>query len=405
MPNTGGGQMEKMAENPQKDQAWEWLKKGLALMGEGQYEQAVSAFNQSLDHDPYLAATFNNKGVCLTRLGRRVEAMGCFDRALELNPSDGEALTNRGCTLSEIGLHREAVEDFERALALSYQTAETWNGKGIALDGLGKFRAAIDCFEQALQVNPKHLHAWFNKAESLYNAARYAEAIEAYRKFITIVPPESAGKVDRANAMARYAEIQMGKGVKGLAFRLLGEDGQTHIRRGIEKLRTQHLPQSSIFIWTCEEIARLQTSGQPPTPQTLQPLIEGIVARMPARAKEAVALREERDLFPSGTFVRVYERALYQCYHASLLSNDDSRITAKAQIHRKYWSIETRFPGLAEALFKTAGEAPFVQPAVFTPILTQLGVADELKRASRQGKEALAEALMELQARQLPKAG
>lgn len=69
----------------------ELLKKGKSLLYEGNFEEALSHFEQALLIEPNNGEILNQKGAVLRSLGRYDDALECFNRALELDPSDKSA--------------------------------------------------------------------------------------------------------------------------------------------------------------------------------------------------------------------------------------------------------------------------------------------------------------------------
>ncbi len=67
------------------------VKNGKNLIDKGNYEEALSFFEQALllnQNDPEL---WNYKGVALRSMGRYDEALECFNRSLEIDPRDKTA--------------------------------------------------------------------------------------------------------------------------------------------------------------------------------------------------------------------------------------------------------------------------------------------------------------------------
>lgn len=69
----------------------ELQSKGKRLLIEGNFEDALSYFEQALILAPNNDTLWNQKGAALRSLGRYDEALECFNRALELDPSDKKA--------------------------------------------------------------------------------------------------------------------------------------------------------------------------------------------------------------------------------------------------------------------------------------------------------------------------
>lgn len=69
----------------------ELLIKGKSLLYEGNFEEALSYFEQALLLEPNNGEILNQKGAVLRSLGRYDDALECFNRALELDPADKTA--------------------------------------------------------------------------------------------------------------------------------------------------------------------------------------------------------------------------------------------------------------------------------------------------------------------------
>lgn len=69
----------------------ELLEKGKILLREGNFDDALSYFEQALVLEPKNYQLWNQKGAALRSLGRYDDALECFNRALELDPADRTA--------------------------------------------------------------------------------------------------------------------------------------------------------------------------------------------------------------------------------------------------------------------------------------------------------------------------
>ena len=91
----------------------------------GNYEQAVEDADrgiQLLNRD--LASTLDTKGVALVGLGEYEDALKYFDRAIELEPSIAEVWFHKGDALKDLG--RE--DDAEAAYATARNSTLVWPG-------------------------------------------------------------------------------------------------------------------------------------------------------------------------------------------------------------------------------------------------------------------------------------
>ena len=64
------------------------IQKGITNLNDGNFEDALSYFEQALLLKPDDPDLWNQKGVALRSLGRYDEASECYNRSLQLDPRD-----------------------------------------------------------------------------------------------------------------------------------------------------------------------------------------------------------------------------------------------------------------------------------------------------------------------------
>ena len=67
------------------------VKKGIQLIAEGDFEKALSYFDQTIIMQSDNPDLLNKKGIALRGLGRYDEAIECFNKSLQLDPRDLDA--------------------------------------------------------------------------------------------------------------------------------------------------------------------------------------------------------------------------------------------------------------------------------------------------------------------------
>ena len=67
------------------------VSKGLSALNEGNFDMALSYFEQALGMDEKNPDLWNHKGTALRSLGRYQEAMDCFNKSLKIDPRDKQA--------------------------------------------------------------------------------------------------------------------------------------------------------------------------------------------------------------------------------------------------------------------------------------------------------------------------
>jgi len=94
-------------------------KKGLEAMAAGNYDEAISYFDQILEIDPNYVEVLNNKGASLGHLGEIEEGIAYFDKTLEIDPNNEIAWNNKGTLLGQLGNMGEAISHYKKALEIN----------------------------------------------------------------------------------------------------------------------------------------------------------------------------------------------------------------------------------------------------------------------------------------------
>jgi tetratricopeptide (TPR) repeat protein len=144
-----------------------WLGEGVSLLRLGDYEEALEAFNRSMEAEPLLADdAWRGIGDARMGLGSFEKALQAYDTALEIYPESvnaerGHAWKGRGDALMVLGR--------EEAALMAYQNAS------IAYD------LAIEMPDQARQSYPLNGEFWQSRGAVLEALGLEAQAEEAYR--------------------------------------------------------------------------------------------------------------------------------------------------------------------------------------------------------------------------------
>jgi tetratricopeptide (TPR) repeat protein len=88
------------------------------LFNAGEYQEAISVYDQVLAADPQDYYAYGQRGECYRMLSRYDEAIADFTRAIELNPDNYWSIANRGESYRAKGEYDLAIQDLDRALEL-----------------------------------------------------------------------------------------------------------------------------------------------------------------------------------------------------------------------------------------------------------------------------------------------
>jgi len=143
---------ETLAQNPGS-----WLAQntvGLIFYARGQWDEAVTQFQNVLAIYPNFADAHCNLGSALFQRGQPDEGVAQFQKALEINPYLAEAHSNLGNVFLQKGRLGEAIAQFQEALEINPASFPTRYSLGNALLQTGKLEGAITQFQEALRLNP-----------------------------------------------------------------------------------------------------------------------------------------------------------------------------------------------------------------------------------------------------------
>lgn len=102
-----------------------WIEKGVELVIQGKYNEAIQAFNQAIQLDPTDAVAYNNRGVAYGELEYNEQEIEDCTKAIELNPKLAVAYYHRGIAYQKLGNRTKVEKDKKMAYALNPK--RTWD--------------------------------------------------------------------------------------------------------------------------------------------------------------------------------------------------------------------------------------------------------------------------------------
>ena len=132
-------------------------------------------------------------------LGNYESALSYFQNAVNKNPRRADAWTQVGYCKVKQGKNVEAIRAYERALELKPTAAEIHNKLGDAYYYAGRLLEAIDSYSQAVRLEPNYAEAYYNLAVTYYESgnrtmaateARILQKLDAklYEKYLSETP-------------------------------------------------------------------------------------------------------------------------------------------------------------------------------------------------------------------------
>ena len=138
--------------------------RGNYYYNQGRYNDALVAYNWSLELRPDNLDALGNRGAAYGHLGRYDEALADFNRSLELRPDDPVALYNRGTAYAHLRRYDEALADFNRSLELRPDNPSALGNRGANYGHLGRYDEALANLNRSLELRPDNPDALYNLA-------------------------------------------------------------------------------------------------------------------------------------------------------------------------------------------------------------------------------------------------
>jgi tetratricopeptide (TPR) repeat protein len=149
------------AEPPPTD-AEEQAEKGAAPLALRRAQEAVAGllrvveaadrYDHGLEIDSHDAADWKDKGLGLVMQARYEDALACFERGLEIDPSDAFLWDAKALVLRAMNRFEEALAACDRGLEVDRHSTQLWNNKGDALKALGRMEEAEACWRGAKEL-------------------------------------------------------------------------------------------------------------------------------------------------------------------------------------------------------------------------------------------------------------
>jgi tetratricopeptide (TPR) repeat protein/arylsulfatase A-like enzyme len=166
--------------------------RGLALLAEGKYDDAIAAFRQAIASAEDLGIARLNIARALFKQKDYAGAAGELREFLVREPRSKEAENLLGNIAMEEGRARDAETHFRRALEYEPQFTDARNSLGILFERQGRLEEALAEFRAVLAIDPDYAEALNNVGVIHKKQGRLQDAIESFRRAIA-ADPEFSG--------------------------------------------------------------------------------------------------------------------------------------------------------------------------------------------------------------------
>ena len=212
-------------------EAEEHNNRGAHLAGEGQYGDAVEAFNSAIRAAPAMVVSYYNLGLAYARMDEFVRAQEAFETAVRIRPENGNVWFHLGRALQSQEKIQEALEAYTVALRRKPADPDVRYWLGVASWFEKNWSQAAAQWEALIVENPDHAafpkaweelpRAYFNLGTARRESGDLDKAVEAYKEALRLRP-------DYADAHLNLGDLYGDSGKYSLALASL---------RRVERLR------------------------------------------------------------------------------------------------------------------------------------------------------------------------
>ena len=182
---------------------------GIAMISEGEFEEAVALFDQVLEMEPVFAEAYTQRGHAKFRLRRVEESLEDLNAALEISPQLVDALVYRARVYCHNGQYADAHADLERALEIDPDDGHAMSVRAQVFYDLGHYGPAIADFDRVLELNPDFAQGYLRRAWVKHDSGSLEEALADADKYLELEPDEADGLAMRfqiLETMQRFEE-------------------------------------------------------------------------------------------------------------------------------------------------------------------------------------------------------
>src|SRR5579859_319040 len=219
----------------------DWLKAGRRHQEEGNYAEALAAFEQAIALDANQADAYTGLWNILPHL--KYNEVAAYEQASQLAPHSARMLYNQGRAFHEQGHDEEALEAYEKALTLQPDDLIYLCSQGVMLRRLKQGAKALQVFRRVTQLPPEPAHdlalAYLEKGRAFSELGELMQAYTAFEQVRVLEPARSGNHAIRIRAcqfsVAIMQQLHSYQQALALAEELLDlppEDADSFVLRG-----------------------------------------------------------------------------------------------------------------------------------------------------------------------------
>ena len=146
-------------------QAFGHFNRGLGLLLQSKFDDAIVEFNAALRADPTNPRFYNSRGNAWKGKGELDIAIADYNDAIRLDPNFAFPYNGRASAFYSKGELDRAIGDYSEVIRLDPTLAAPYNNRAIVWRDKGELDRALDDANEALRRDPKNVTTYANRGE------------------------------------------------------------------------------------------------------------------------------------------------------------------------------------------------------------------------------------------------
>ena len=160
-----------------------YVYRGLVHASLGEYEAAITEYDQAIALDPNYLIAYNTRGGAYMNSGNYESGIANFSRMIELDRESALGFNNRATGYYELGDYARAIQDYDQAIRLDSGFVVAYLGRGNAYTKLRDYERALADFDRALEIDPNSGYAAASRGNTHHDLEDFESAIADYREY------------------------------------------------------------------------------------------------------------------------------------------------------------------------------------------------------------------------------
>jgi tetratricopeptide (TPR) repeat protein len=161
---------------------------GKILSDNGQFDEAISHFKETIRLDPNYTLAYNNMGIIMMDRKQWDQAVDCFSKAIKTGPGFDQAYGNLGIILFSQGKCDQAMDLFRKAVELAPYNPDNCYNLASSLFQASQWDEAIFYFSRVIELNPGHTNSYLYLGLALTKQGKMDEASARFQELIRREP-------------------------------------------------------------------------------------------------------------------------------------------------------------------------------------------------------------------------